>query len=235
MKYFKYTFDNNVIALTTTTEIGNMAFQVGNNPSDVITNRTKVLNDLSIDKNHLVFVHQTHSDVIKEVTIKDLGKGSNDFVSGVEADALYTKEKGIALAIFHADCVPLFFYDPTVPLIGIIHAGYIGTIKKITYKALKEVIEKEHLNPDNIQVYAGPHRRKESFFVGEEQKEEILSANCLYEDGYFDATNSNINFVRACDINNIKDIQIDTVKDINCFSAYKKTPVGRMASIILLK
>lgn len=237
MKYLKYNTSNNITALTTLVDLGNMAYQVGDNKEEVISNRNALLDELKIAGDHLVFVHQTHSDVIKEVTSNDFGKGSHSFESGVEADALYTKEKGVALGIFHADCVPLFFIDETVPLIGVIHAGYPGTLKHITKKALTSVIELEHLNPDNIKVFIGPHRRNETYIINDESRQEILSNDCLIRNDKFDSTGSNIIDVCACNIplNNIWDSCIDTVLDSRCYSAYKGEPIGRMASIILMK
>lgn len=237
MKYFEYLFDYQVDARTTTRELGNMAYQVGDNKDDVINNRSILIKDIGVEKDHLVFVHQTHSDVIKEVTSNDLGKGMDDFESGVEADALYTKERGIALGIFHADCEPVFFYDKTVPLVGIIHAGHQGTLKHVVFKSLSKVIATEHLNPRNIKVWVGPLRRKTTYKIEPGKEMEIITSACP-----FDGTNFDVAFSNKMDMiclgipeENIKDINIDTAFDNNCFSAYKKTPVGRMASIILLK
>lgn len=237
MKYIEYPFDYQIKAINTTTNIGNVAFQVGNNKNDVINNRGSIINDLNIKKDHLIFVHQTHSDVIKEVTSKDLGKGMDNFESGIEADALYTKEKGIAIGVFHADCEPVFFYDSTVPLVGVIHAGYKGTLKHITFKALRTVIDKEKLNPNNIKIWVGPLRRKQSYFVNDEERIEIISNACPIDSNYFDVAFSNKMDMICAGIpdNNINDCCIDTFSDNRCFSAYKKTPIGRMASIIMIK
>lgn len=237
MKYINYEFDNNVIALTTTKELGNVAFQVGDNKDDVINNRSILLKDIDIKDNHLVFVHQTHSDITAKVTYKDLGKGKDDFESGVEADALYTKEKGIALGIFHADCAPIIFYDPTVPLVGVIHAGHKGTLKHIAFKAIRYVVDKEKLNVRNIKVWIGPLRRKSSYFVNDDERMEIINSACPISNNYFDVAFSNRMDLVCAGIadENIQDTNIDTYTDERCFSAYKKTPVGRMASIVMLK
>ena len=237
MKYFEYPFNCQAKAITTTTDIGNVAFQVGNNKEEVKNNRDIIINDLNIKKENLVFVHQTHSDVIKEVTSKDLGKGMNDFESGIESDALYTKEKGIALGVFHADCEPVFFFDSTIPLVGVIHAGHKGTLKHIVFKALRKVIDNEKLNPNNIKIWVGPLRRKESYYVNDEDKMEIISSACPIDGNYFDVAFSNKMDMICLGIpeENIQDCNIDTYLDERCFSAYKKTPVGRMASIIMLK
>lgn len=237
MKYFQYPISDNVIALTTTREVGNMAFHLNENYDNVFPRRKEVALDLKIELPNLIFTHQTHSDIIQEVTKRDIGKGSFAFEEGIEGDALYTKEKGLALGIFHADCVPVFFYDPTIPLVGIIHAGFPGTLKHITYKAIKHVIKQENLNPDNIKIFIGPARRKSSYLLNKSQKEQVICAGCPLSDDYFDMVESNIFDLLCANIplNHIFDMNINTVTDSDCFSDYLKTPAGRMASIILLK
>ena len=237
MKYFEYPISDNVIALTTTRKVGNMAFHLQDNYDAVLRRRKEVAVDLKIELPNLIFAHQTHSDIIQEVTRRDIGKGSFAFEEGIQGDALYTKERGLAIGIFHADCVPVFFYDPTVPLIGIIHAGFPGTLKHITYKAIKHVIEQENMNPDNIRIFIGPARRKSSYLLSRSQKEQAICAGCPLFDDYFDMVESNVFDLLCANIplNHINDIKINTATDTNCFSDYLKTPAGRMASLIILK
>jgi copper oxidase (laccase) domain-containing protein len=74
MKYFEYPISDNVIALTTTRKVGNMAFHLHDNYDAVFQRRNEVTADLKIELPHLIFTHQTHSDVIQEVTRRDIGK-----------------------------------------------------------------------------------------------------------------------------------------------------------------
>ncbi len=237
MKYFKYPIARGVTAITTTIEIGNMAFHLPDDPLLIEQRRKEVAKDLNVEPFNLIFTHQTHGDVIQEVTSRDIGKGSFSFEEGIEADALYTKEKRLAIGIFHADCVPIFIYDPTVPLVGIIHAGFPGTLKHIAFKAIKHVILHEGLSPENIRVYIGPARRKASYQLNQMQKEEVIYAGCPLFDDYFDMVESNKFDLLCAGIaqSNINDINVDTAQDPRCYSSYIKTPAGRMASLILLK
>ena len=235
-------FDN-VIAFTTTVEMGNMAYQVGDNPEEVKKNRKPLYSLLKLlTKERLVLVHQTHSDILKEVTIDDAGKGTSSFESGVEADALYTKDKRLAIGVFHADCVPVFFYVQNKGIVGIIHAGFKGTLKHITYKALTELIAKEDINPDDIYLYIGPARDVSSFVINEDNVKEVIECKCLDSlkningEEHFDAIRANtLDILNAgISLTHIENSNIDTVSDERCFSVYKKTPVGRMMSVIKL-
>ena len=237
-RFIEFPLSNKCRALTTTTEIGNMAYQVDDG-KDVRKHRHLLADALKIDINKFTYVHQHHSDIILEVTSNDIGKGASAFEDGLECDALYTRIKGIPLCIFHADCVPIFFIDEKEDLVGIIHAGFKGTMKHIAYKAIKEVVNKEKLNISDLKFYIGPFRMKQSFEVDEMSKKAIIEAGfeTTIKDGYFDNGLANILDLKKLGIEDeqIKIANLDTVSDDRFYSAYQKTPVGRLVSLIYLK
>ena len=237
-KYISFPLSNKCLALTTTTELGNLAYQVDDGKG--VKERRQLLADLlDTDVNRFVFVHQHHSDKIQKVTLNDLGKGTDSFESGVDVDALYTYEKSVPLCIFHADCVPIFFVDEITNLVGIIHAGFKGTLIHVAYKSIQQVIKDENINVNNLKFYIGPYRMPSSFVIDEETKQRIVDAGFekAIVDGRFDNGLANIIDLRRLDI---KDEQItlsnlDTYSDDRFYSAYQKTPVGRLVSLIILK
>ena len=237
-EYIEFPLSNNCHALTTTTALGNMAYQVDNGQG--VKNRRQALADLlNIDGKKFTFVHQHHSDIIMEVTDDSIGKGVDNFEDGLECDALYTKKKGIPLCIFHADCVPIFFINEKASIVGIIHAGFKGTMKHIAYKAIKCVLDKEKLEIEDFKFYIGPFRMKESFEVDDTSQKEIVDAGfeLAIINQHFDNGLANILDLRKL---GVKDSQItlanfDTVTDDRFYSAHLKTPVGRMVSLIYLK
>ena len=237
-KYISFPLSNKCLASTTTTELGNLAYQVDDGKG--VKERRQLLADLlDTDVNRFVFVHQHHSDKIQKVTLNDLGKGTDSFESGVDVDALYTYEKNVPLCIFHADCVPIFFTDETTNLVGIIHAGFKGTLIHVAYKSIQQVIRDENINVSNLKFYIGPYRLPSSFIVDEETKQKIVDAGLeeAIVDGRFDNGLANIIDLRRL---GVKDEQItlsnlDTYSDDRFYSAYQKTPVGRLVSLIILK
>ena len=242
MKYINWNVSPKVTAFTTTREIGNMAYQVGNEDKKaILANRRKLLDRID-DIHHLIFVHQTHSDVILEATHKDLGRGEYSYESGMESDALYTKENNIALGIFHADCVPIFFYIPKHHIVGIIHSGHKGTKKEILYKSFKYIMEKENVIPEEIKIYIGPCRQEKDYLIDEVEAKSIVDlgyeeAVINHEDGpHFDMVKMNLKMIKNLQIplKNVKISTKNTVTNKNLYSAYKNHPVGRMASIIML-
>ena len=237
-KYISFPLSNKCLALTTTTELGNLAYQVDGGKG--VKERRQLLADLlNTDVNRFVFVHQHHSDKIQKVTLNDLGKGTDSFESGVDVDALYTYEKNVPLCIFHADCVPIFFTDEAINLVGIIHAGFKGTLIHVAYKSIQQVIKDENINVNNLKFYIGPYRMPSSFIVDEETRQKIVDAGLeeAIVDGRFDNGLANIIDLRRL---GVKDEQItlsnlDTYSDDRFYSAYQKTPVGRLVSLIILK
>jgi copper oxidase (laccase) domain-containing protein len=174
-----------------------------------------------------------------KVTPIDLGKGKDSFESGMECDALYTYERNVPLCIFHADCVPIFFINEKASLVGIIHAGFKGTMKHTAYKAINEILNNEKLDIKDFQFYIGPFRQKGSFAVDEVTKKTIIEAGFkkTIKDDHFDNGLANVLDLYKL---GVKEEQIvasdyDTVTDDRFYSAYLKTPVGRLVSLIYLK
>ena len=237
-KYISFPLSKKCLAITTTTALGNLAYQVDEGKG-VKERRLLLANLLDVDAKRFVFVHQHHSDKIQKVTLADLGKGTDSFESGIDVDALYTYEKNVPLGIFHADCVPIFFVDETTNLVGIIHAGFKGTLIHVAYKSIKKVIEDENVDIKNLKFYIGPFRMSSSFVVDEETKQKIIEAGFeqAIQDGRFDNGFANVLDLRKL---GVKDEQItlanlDTYSDDRFYSAYQKTPVGRLVSLIMLK
>ena len=236
--FVKFPLSEKCLAITTTTSLGNMAFQVDEG-KNVLRHRQLLANNLGMSLDSFVFVHQHHSDKIAKVTLKDLGKGKDSFEDGIDVDALYTYEKNVPLCIFHADCVPIFFIDETTNLVGIIHAGFKGTMIHVAYKAIQRVIEEEKINPNNLKFYIGPYRMSQSFEINDETKQTIIEAG--YENAikghFFDNGLANVIDLERAGIKKeqISFADMDTFSDDRFYSAYQKTPVGRLVSLIYLK
>lgn len=166
MGYIYWKNDKNIVAFTSDRNDGyskspystfNQAYQVGDEAQAVFLNRQKICQDHHLEIDHLITAYQQHTDIIKKVDKTMLGCGNNSFESGIgPCDAMYTFEKGLAIGIFHADCVPIFIYAPKYDLVGIIHAGAIGTLKKVTYKSLMYIINNENISPQDILIHIGP-------------------------------------------------------------------------------
>ena len=72
-----------------------------------------------------------------------------------EADALVTERRGLPLAVFTADCLPIVIYDPTRRRLATVHAGWRGTVQSVARAAVDRLVESGS-DPDGLVVAIGP-------------------------------------------------------------------------------
>ncbi|MDD5674969.1 MAG: peptidoglycan editing factor PgeF [Chitinivibrionales bacterium] len=125
-----------------------------------LENRRIFLSPLSINWQELVCAKQVHGDTIRIVDSKDAGKGARDYDDAFEdTDGFITDQKNLPLAILTADCLTVFLHDPCRNVVGILHAGWRGSQKKITAGAITLMQQKFGVNPADILMYLGPSIR----------------------------------------------------------------------------
>ncbi|HLV89285.1 MAG TPA: peptidoglycan editing factor PgeF [Candidatus Sulfotelmatobacter sp.] len=108
----------------------------------------------------LVTLRQVHSDIIR-------------FVDSVPqepltGDGLITGTPGLLLGIQTADCLPVIIVDPKHRAVGVFHAGWRGTVKRIVEKGVGEMIRCFGSRPKDLQAAIGPGVHGCCYEVGEE-------------------------------------------------------------------
>ncbi|MGL4589013.1 MAG: peptidoglycan editing factor PgeF [Mycoplasmatales bacterium] len=147
----------------------NLAFQVGDKYEDVLANREAIAKTIGTPLENFVFAKQNHTSNIVKITSKEKGLGTTSFESGiVNCDAMYTFEPNIVLAAFYADCTPVYVYCPNTKLIGVIHAGWQGTVSAITYKFIEKICSENGVIASDLKLIIGPAISKECFEVEQE-------------------------------------------------------------------
>ncbi len=131
---------------------------------DVIDQRLDKLAELSKSKKK-IYTNITFVDIAGLVKGASKGEGlGNKFLSHIrEVDAMFTREKGLALGVVTADCVPILIYEKTNQIVGCIHAGWKGAFSGIIKNTISKI---RKLNSKNI-IYAsiGPCIGKFSYEV----------------------------------------------------------------------
>ncbi|QAT43385.1 peptidoglycan editing factor PgeF [Aminipila luticellarii] len=125
----------------------------------------KVLEELSLQNCRLVWpeqVHQTHIEVIRE------SAESREPVRAAKTDGIITNNPDILLTTVHADCLAVFFYDKKKKAIGLVHAGWRGTVGGIVVKAVKQMESEYGSKPEDIAAFISPGISKCCFETGEE-------------------------------------------------------------------
>jgi hypothetical protein len=96
-------------------------------------------------------------------------------------DALLTAIPGQALAVFTADCVPGFLYDPLTPAIAIFHAGWRGTLAEIAKKTVRAMAKEFGTNVEKLVAVLGPAICGENYPVSDKVGEAFVAG---FGEGY---------------------------------------------------
>lgn len=81
-----------------------------------------------------------------------------------EADAAFTRQTGVAVAVMTADCLPLLFCHRQEPVVAAVHAGWRGLCSGVIESTVKAL----NCRPADLLVWLGPAIGPQAFEVGEE-------------------------------------------------------------------
>ena len=203
---------------------------------------------LELDIKNIIRPYQTHSDNIKEVN-EEYGMFNEKFI---DTDGLITDKIDKVLSLTFADCTPIYLYDKNKKIIGNIHSGWKGTVKKIAKKSVKFMKEKFGSNPKDIICVIGPTIRKCHFEVKQDVREifynefkymenidDIIQYSEKTKSYFIDTVSINKNLLQEEGIlqENIIDSKVCTYCNSNIIHSYRKEgkEAGRNTAIICLK
>ena len=154
---------------------GGKSLNLGFTPEDsrraVEQNRAAFLRELgAVCKGHelpLVTVRQIHSDLIH--CVPEMPEAP------LAGDGLVTQTPGLLLAILTADCLPVILADTKRRAIGVFHAGWRGTVKRIAEKGVGEMQRWFGSRPRDIKAAIGPGVHGCCYSVGSEVRTQFES------------------------------------------------------------
>lgn len=141
----------------------NLGGSVGDDLGRVRENRQRVFDVLGLSIRNIYDVWQVHS---ADIVCVNEPKGPDQ--PHQKADAILTNQKGVHLFMRFADCVPILVYDKVKGVIGIIHAGWQGTIAGIAQKVIEKMVVEYGSKPKDIWAGIGPSIGVHHYPVGEE-------------------------------------------------------------------
>jgi polyphenol oxidase len=145
----------------------NLGFGAGDSRMNVERNRRSLRSALGSDRRYrewpMVNLRQIHSDIIRPI--------SEIPESVLSGDGLITELPTIFLAVLAADCLPLILADTKRRAVGVFHAGWRGTLKRIAEKGAGEMQRSFGTRPHELRAAIGPSIRGCCYEVGCEVKE----------------------------------------------------------------
>jgi len=140
----------------------NVATSVGDSRKNVMANRKKIMRIFDSNIHAIFDTQQIHSD---DVVITDKPRQLETIHQ--KADGIITNDPNIFLMMVFADCVPIILFDPKKLVIGIVHAGWQGTVKNIIGNAIKKMEMEFDCQPVNIIAGIGPSICVDHYLVGD--------------------------------------------------------------------
>ena len=142
----------------------NLGFTSHDSRKAVEQNRVLFLKKLGVANGRktwpLVTVRQIHSDLVHRVD-----RLPSKILAG---DGLVTNTPGLLVAVQAADCIPVIVVDRKLHAVGVFHAGWRGTVRRIVEKGVGEMRKHFGSDPRNLVAAIGPGIQSCCYKVGEE-------------------------------------------------------------------
>lgn len=131
----------------------NLATHNGDEEANVASNRMTVARHLGMPPWRFTYLEQVHG-------LRATGAQGGSAVNGAQVlaatDGVFTSDRGLALAVLTADCVPLAMAAPSAGAVALVHAGWRGTIGNIAAVALRAMREGLGIEISEVRAVMGP-------------------------------------------------------------------------------
>ncbi|WP_421935180.1 peptidoglycan editing factor PgeF [Pelagibius sp.] len=139
----------------------NCGYGSGDAAEHVTENRRRAMARIDLEDARLVTAYQVHSPDVVEV--REPWRRED----APRADAMVTRQRGVALGILTADCVPVLLADPEAGVIGAAHAGWKGALTGVL-EATVAAMAALGARPAAVLAGIGPAISQRSYEVGPE-------------------------------------------------------------------
>lgn len=150
----------------------NLGGTVGDDRANVIENRKRIFYSAGRRVDSIFDPWQVHgTEVLCTQVPRPLDSPHQ------KADSILTNRKEVTLFMRFADCTPIFLYDPQQHVVGLVHAGWKGTVARAAQAAVEKMVSFYGCHPKNIVAGVGPSICVEHYPVGDEV---VLSAKSAF-------------------------------------------------------
>jgi polyphenol oxidase len=149
----------------------NLGGTVGDDPGRVRENRNRALSAMNRASESVYDVWQVHG-----VNVAIAEEPRPPEIPPLQADTILTNRPGITLLMRFADCVPIFLHDPVRKVVGIAHAGWIGTVRGTVRLAVESMQAHFGSYPGDIIAGIGPSIGPDHYKVGPDVVAQVKQA-----------------------------------------------------------
>jgi polyphenol oxidase len=83
-----------------------------------------------------------------------------------QADIILTDQPDVTLFMRFADCVPIMMHDPRKGLVGLAHAGWMGTLRDVAIATVEALKKNYGSNPADLVAGIGPSIGPDHYEIG---------------------------------------------------------------------
>jgi YfiH family protein len=206
----------------------NLGDHVGDAPAAVAANRALLRRELPAEPRWLAQVHGTQC--------VDAALAA----PGTQADASFTRQRGVVCAVLTADCLPVLLCDELGSVVAAAHAGWRGLASGVIEATVAAMGEPGA----SLMAWLGPAIGPKFFEVGGEVRETFVAEDAAAVQAF----ESRVDGKWMCDIYTLARLRLYslgirrvggagscTVADAENFFSYRRDGItGRMASLIWL-
>lgn len=111
-----------------------------------------------------------------------------------KADIMLTDNPQVTLFMRFADCTPIFLYDPERGVVGLVHSGWLGTVRGAARVAAQAMQECFDSNPADILAAIGPSIGPDHYEVGEDVITQVKQTFNVDAKSLFEANGESVHF-----------------------------------------
>ena len=146
----------------------NLSFSQGDEERRVLRNHGIMAKTMGVELADMVYSHQTHTTNVLRVTREHAGMGFTVTRNFHDVDGFVTDVPGLMLVTAYADCVPLYFADTRLHVIGLSHSGWRGTVNNMAQATVDKMSYEFGSRPCDIAAFIGPSICASCYEVGDD-------------------------------------------------------------------
>ncbi len=218
----------------------NLGGGLGDTRENILENQRRIFAAINMPVNSGYDVWQIHST---QVVFAERARRKDE--EHLKADAIFTDNPEVTLLMRFADCVPILLYQPDLRIIGIVHAGWKGTVSRICSMAIDQACTHFKTQTGDWVAGIGPSIGPDHYEVGKDIRDlgrdafrEKLEEVFIQKEGriFMNLWKANHYLLQKAGVKKIFTMDICTACDTNLWFSHRaeKGKTGRFAGVIAL-